>query len=168
MTKLEYLTTEVLRWGSTNPDCMIWPFGKEAKGYGRVGVPGKKTKRVHQIAYELVKGEVPSGKEINHACLNKLCFNPAHLEALTKAQHDRFSIEHGQRPGRCKWEECPKGHTFNEENTYIGKNGRRQCRICRKNRMAESYQKKKAKQASCLPSIVRAHERALARKRAAL
>lgn len=34
---------------------------------------------------------------------------------------------------------CPQGHPYDEENTYIAPNGGRQCKICRKVRVVESW-----------------------------
>lgn len=43
----------------------------------------KHTCVAHKVAWEAVNGPVPQGLELDHLCEEKLCVNPAHLEAVT-------------------------------------------------------------------------------------
>lgn len=46
-----------------------------------------KNKGSHRIAYRLIKGEIPKGMCICHACDNPLCCNPEHLWLGTHAEN---------------------------------------------------------------------------------
>ena len=48
---------------------------------GRVAT--KKTRFAHIVAYEVAKGPIPHGMEIDHKCRMRCCVNPDHLEAVT-------------------------------------------------------------------------------------
>lgn len=73
--------------------CWLWGGWKDKFGYGRFSFPGEgytttgKTKRVHKyahiIAWEIVNGPVPAGKELDHLCYNPSCVRPSHLEPVT-------------------------------------------------------------------------------------
>lgn len=66
-------------------DCWEWT-GCSVKGYGQVRVNGQRF-LVHRLMYELHNGPIPDGTELCHACDNKLCCNPAHLEAGSHARN---------------------------------------------------------------------------------
>lgn len=57
------------------------------------------------------------------------CVNPAHLEIVTQRENMRRGINaHIVRTGRCK-----RGHEMSGDNlTPPGKNGKRECRTCRR------------------------------------
>jgi hypothetical protein len=43
----------------------------------------------HRLAYEFAKGPIPDGLTVDHICFNRLCINPAHLEAVSLAENTR-------------------------------------------------------------------------------
>lgn len=122
--------------------CWEWQ-GCESRGYGQFWY-NKKLKATHQISYELFKGNIPKGLELDHLCRNKRCCNPDHLEAVTHKENTQRGLV-GFVSGlkqRAKTH-CPQGHEYNEENTHIRPNGDRQCRVCEKirGRIRRSYLK---------------------------
>lgn len=114
-----------------NPEtgCIIWT-GALSRGYGYVGDRGK-VRSAHIIAYELVKGQIPKGLELDHLCRVRRCINPDHLEPVTRQTNILRGI--GPLVTKAKYKamtHCKRGHEFTPENTYRTKNGRRQCRAC--------------------------------------
>lgn len=67
-------------------ECWKWRGCTNSAGYGFIYVRGKSLP-VHQFAYELSKGPVPQGLELDHLCCNRTCCNPEHLEPVTHAEN---------------------------------------------------------------------------------
>jgi len=70
--------------------CWEWVGGKSAPGrYGIIviGGDGKRNMQAHRVAYEMLVGEIPEDKEIDHICQNKACVNPLHLRLATRIQN---------------------------------------------------------------------------------
>lgn len=63
--------------------CWIWVGTRLVSGYGCIRVDAR-TRRAHQVAYELVNGPIPEGIGYHgtcvlHRCDIPLCVNPSHL-----------------------------------------------------------------------------------------
>lgn len=112
--------------------CWIWNARIEPNGYGRFGYQGRMC-WAHRISYELFKGEIPAGLDLDHLCRNRACVNPDHLEPVTRLENASRGIA-GQvnRDRMLSKTHCPQGHPYSGDNLYITpKEGYRQCRICR-------------------------------------
>ena len=110
--------------------CWLWQKNINKAGYGHYQPSFRgKTYRAHRLIFELVKGHIPDGLEIDHKCRVKNCVNPEHLELVTHAENCRRSPLNMLRKSHCR-----NGHEFDGENTLWvrGTNGRpyRQCRVC--------------------------------------
>ena len=121
--------------------CWIWQMRIDPRGYGRISV-GSRSRRVHRVAYEEFVGPIQEGLVVDHTChnqdpgcpggvgcLHRRCINPDHLEATT----DKENILAGRSPSalHAAKTHCPRGHPYDEENTYVDPLGRRHCRECR-------------------------------------
>ena len=113
------------------PGCWEWLAYKVKTGYGRFRVGGAKGDMVpaHRVAYELLIGPIPAGKDIDHLCRNPSCVNPAHMEPVTRAENVMRGIGYG--PTNAAKTHCKRAHIFDAKNTYLDKHGKRQCRACK-------------------------------------
>lgn len=107
--------------------CWYWVGARLPRGYGKLGAPGRRNGWLlaHRVSYDLHKGGVPEGLEVDHLCREPSCVNPDHLEAVTRRENERRkrAAAPPQTSFRC-------GHPFEEGNWYLLSNGRRYCRHC--------------------------------------
>lgn len=79
-------------------DCLIWPFGRDSYGYGRIEL-GEGSALVHRRACEEVHGAPPEEPDIQaaHNCGNGHlgCCNPKHLRWATRYDNSMDRIKHG-------------------------------------------------------------------------
>ncbi|MBO1267099.1 HNH endonuclease signature motif containing protein [Arthrobacter cavernae] len=78
-------------------------------------------KYAHRVIYEKLVGPIPKDYVIDHICRVHDCVNPEHLRAITRSQNADAN--------RIKTH-CPRGHAYDEKNTYIDGDGGRRCRSC--------------------------------------
>lgn len=109
--------------------CWEWTGGRDVDGYGRAWVPGlRRITRAHRAFYEVFVGPIPDGLQIDHLCRNRCCVNPGHLEPVTAQENIRRS--EGIQVLNSRKTHCLRGHAYDEANTYITPDGRRDCRSC--------------------------------------
>lgn len=85
--------------------CWEWTGALIASGYGSIRVNDRGLV-AHRFAWELLRGPIPDGLQVDHLCMNRKCCNPDHLEPVTQAenlrrarQHRRAALLTGTRPG---------------------------------------------------------------------
>lgn len=104
--------------------CWLWYGSTNKDGYGRSGKQRQgKPYLAHRWVYEELVGPIPEGLTLDHLCRNPTCVNPQHLEPVPIAENCR-------RGARATQTHCKYGHEFTEENTYRRAHGRRECRVC--------------------------------------
>ena len=123
MTPLEKL----FRRSSWNGACIEFHGARHEFGYGIV-TDGRRNFYGHRVSYEAFVGPIPDGLTIDHLCKNPPCWNPWHLEAVTRGENTLRGDTISGRNLRKTC--CPRGHEYNEENTYYYANGSRRCRAC--------------------------------------
>lgn len=116
-------------------------MAEEVFGGARFRLEGRNV-LAHRHAYELLKGPIPEGMQLDHTCHNadpacrddrncrhRKCVNPDHLDVVT----NRVNILRGKTlPAKqAARTHCPRGHPYTEANTYLYR-GKRQCRACRR------------------------------------
>ena len=119
--------------------CWLWT-AKTTRGYGKIGhgsrIDGTEGHlSAHRVSYEIHRGPIPDGLEIDHLCRVRKCVNPDHLEPVTHIENIRRG-ETGQATAvrqRAKTH-CPKGHPYSGSNLVVETNGSRGCRTCRNER----------------------------------
>lgn len=113
--------------------CIEYTGSRSRGGYGTVSVGGGTNRPAHRASYELVRGPIPDGLQLDHLCRNRICVNPAHLEPVTQ----RENLMRGEGPSavHARQTHCVNGHEFTPENTYYdAKRNRRTCRACSRER----------------------------------
>ena len=109
--------------------CWLWKGHINNSGYGRYNGKDFPDTYVHRGFFYLENGYLPKSPNIvGHLCEVRNCVNPKHLTNQTQSDNVR------QYKNRIK--SCPKGHEYDEKNTYLRKNGSRKCREC--NRLNEA------------------------------
>ena len=134
-------------WAKVNKTdtCWLWTAGTSVEGYGRFRL-NDRSRKAHQVSYEMHVGPIPEGKVLDHLCRVPGCVNPAHLEPVT----DRENILRGTAPAAVNAAKthCKRGHEFTDDNTYWSK-GKRSCKTCSAaHDKAYKAARRKAKEAS--------------------
>jgi hypothetical protein len=110
--------------------CWLWTRAPTSEGYGSFWVRGKQTRQAHTISWELERGPVPEGLELDHLCRVRRCVRVSHLEAVPH----RENVLRGVGPAaiNAAKERCNQGHRFTPENTYVDPKGNRNCQTCQR------------------------------------
>lgn len=96
----------------------------------------------HRVSYEMFRGPIPDGLQVDHLCRVRLCVNPFHLEPVTQLENVVRGRSGEHQLNRAH---CPKGHPYDDTNTlYLPPNDRRKsanrmCRECSRERRRQWY-----------------------------
>jgi hypothetical protein len=115
--------------------CWLWRGFIKPSGYGhaRFNLPGQpiEKRRVHRIAWTLLRGPIPDGMTLDHLCRVRHCVNPEHLEVVTQAEN---CLRGNSSPAiNARKTHCVRGHRLAGQNLIVAlENGRkhRRCLAC--------------------------------------
>lgn len=71
--------------------CLVW-VGCCRNGYGALSV-NNAPRYAHRLAYEIWIGPIPTMGVVHHACGNKLCIEPTHLQAVGQHENTAEMLE---------------------------------------------------------------------------
>jgi hypothetical protein len=133
-------TERFLSYVNKTDTCWLWTRSINIQtGYGQFSHHSRLVS-AHRYSYELVKGEIPKGLELDHLCRIRHCVNPSHLEAVTRSVNMLRAMPY--RKIKELSTHCPHGHPFDETNTLYKKTRNRTVggeqytyRVCRKCRV---------------------------------
>lgn len=79
-------------------ECWEYAHRPSSNGYGRVSVYAHEHV-AHRVYWQLLTGEeLPALIELDHACYNRKCVNPAHLSPVTRIENCATRRSHGPYP----------------------------------------------------------------------
>lgn len=116
--------------------CWLWTAALSPMGYGRFRGADGRTVQAHRFCYELIRGPIPDGLDLDHLCRVRNCVRPDHLEPVTRTENwrrglGRFNLAGVTAAQRAKTH-CPQGHPYDEANTrYKPRPGGGVNRVCR-------------------------------------
>ena len=127
--------------------CWEWNRALSTGGYGQCKWGGI-VRRSHRLAYEVWRGPLTPGLQLDHLCRNRKCINPYHLEEVTAKVNNLRGV--GPSARNAKKTHCPSGHAYSGENlvTYTRRNGNkwRVCRVCKRSSSLAYMRRARARQ----------------------
>ena len=79
--------------------CWEWQRSRHRQGYGSIRDKGKYI-LAHRLSWMVIKGNIPSGLNVCHACDNPPCCNPEHLFLGSQKDNVTDAIVKGRYKGR--------------------------------------------------------------------
>ncbi len=120
--------------------CWVWTGHIAKAGYGSIRAPrpgqiiraGTRTSAAHRVLFALSRFPLTCQQTLHHECGNRACVNPDHLRVMSRRDHALLELDLGNLSAieaKRSTTHCPKGHPYDEANTYIN-NNKRFCRAC--------------------------------------
>ena len=127
--------------------CWEWAGALSDHGYGRMPASRGRYVSVHRESYKIHCGEIPNGLDVDHLCRNRKCFNPDHLELVTRKENVRRGALPAMMREKSKAQtHCKNGHPLSGDNLILQGRDRkaRACRKCRSIRQRRRYHERRS------------------------
>lgn len=108
--------------------CWEW-FSAFQGGYGVFSIRDI-TYKAHRISLHLHLGTLDLNLYVDHICRNRKCVNPDHLREVD-ARTNVMENSQALALQNASKVQCYRGHSFDQDNTYVNPKGQRMCLICR-------------------------------------
>jgi hypothetical protein len=135
------VVAKVLRLTADGRPTECWPWLgsiNQRHRYGRLSVRGR-IYAAHRLSYVIRHGPIPEGLEPDHACRNRSCVNPDHLEIVTHAENVRRGLPYRIRVPLAI---CRNGHEYQAAGFKITSKGRR-CSACNRDARRREHAKRR-------------------------
>lgn len=122
--------------------CKEWVGARDKDGYGLGRAdPDRKMRRMHRVEWERHNGSIPNGMMVCHHCDNPPCLEITHLFLGTAADNTEDMMAKGRYVGNgLKGNtHCPQNHELIGANLYVAPDGKRICKICRRESDSRRY-----------------------------
>lgn len=98
MTYVERFWSHVDKTG----ECWLWTGSRNHRGYGSVGLGGKRSELAHRVSWSIAFGAIPARALVLHKthCTSKACVRPDHLYLGDQKQNMRDANAVGVLKGR--------------------------------------------------------------------
>jgi hypothetical protein len=70
--------------------CWLWMGYRTKYGHGTINLTRQWPEMVHRVAYREWAGPIEDGNVIHHLCRSRACFNPDHLEQMSRSDHAKM------------------------------------------------------------------------------
>lgn len=124
--------------------CWLWTGATNGQGRGVVKI-NRRREYVYRVAWELERGPIPEGFEIDHTCFTPLCLRVDHLRLLTRSENATMQPRYFQT-------HCKRGHEFTDANTiwqnHPDRRPSRQCRECSRLHQAARTERRRQERAA--------------------
>lgn len=106
--------------------CWPWTARVNRDGYGQFCVSPQMV-GAHRVSYELERGSIPAGMELDHLCSLPACVNPWHLEPVSHVENVRRGRVGAANRSKTH---CPRGHEYDVVRQRTDGTSYRACRAC--------------------------------------